>query len=445
MVAGLARYRSFQDHRLLGRWSPAFAVSLTVLLLACLVSLGISWVHRGDRAARKEWRHWFGAGSFLIGLGYLVGTVSGDEPGRLLTAALFTTSSPLAAFLGWLGGGAIIAAILGALLPHLKGQVARSIASVVFGLLAFLWLAEGAARLATFLWPETQGYPTISQQIWLNRHVHRNSLGFRGPEPAGMGARPNTHKVALIGDSFALGLGVPEESGRLGEILATELPAACRAGEWDALNFAQLGTNTLDHAAFVRTALKYHPDLMILEYVFNDIDYLAPTYTHEGPVDAAPTLRERVAPRRLLFHNSFLFQQLFVRWLAVTYQGGVERPAIDPYMVDSLLSLHLKDVRMLSDEATAAGVPFVVIPVELGTLVDSAVQRRYDRVVNAMQTAGIHALSQDSVLKGMTASSLFVNRLDAHPNARANQLLASGLAPSLCQFLGQSLGIPAVR
>ena len=98
--------------------------------------------------------------------------------------------------------------------------------------------------------------------------VRINSDGFRGPEyprepPSGR------KRVAVIGDSEAFGAGLEEDETLSGAVKRDLNTASTNA--WEVLNFGVSGYNAMQESRLLETkALKYHPSVVILYYVFND-------------------------------------------------------------------------------------------------------------------------------------------------------------------------------
>jgi lysophospholipase L1-like esterase len=101
--------------------------------------------------------------------------------------------------------------------------------------------------------------------------IRTNRLGLRGPEFEER-KEPDRFRVAVLGDSFTFGYGVPEEKTypRLLEGLLNGSPAEGGPG-FEVLNFGVVGYSTRDEAiVLARKVLPLHPDLVLIGYVFND-------------------------------------------------------------------------------------------------------------------------------------------------------------------------------
>lgn len=168
-------------------------------------------------------------------------------------------------------------------------------------LTALVVVLEGGARLKAFVWPETHGFPTHSEALWWSRFVEFNRMGFRDVDHATeSGGRP---RLAVIGDSYALGWGI-------------------------------------------------RPDLVVLVYVFNDIDYLRPVTRRSILAPSSNSLASTLHPGRVLFINSYMFQELYVRLRQMSFRLA-EPEADDTYSDSALLARHLDDLSGFVDAARA--------------------------------------------------------------------------------------------
>jgi GDSL-like Lipase/Acylhydrolase family len=105
-----------------------------------------------------------------------------------------------------------------------------------------------------------------------DKPVMTNTHGFRGPE-YGTLKSDKTIRIVGLGDSVMFGWGVSNEEyylALLSEYLNQSAPDGYR---WEIINTAVPGYNTAMEVETFRTkGLDYHPDLVIIEYVSNDLD-----------------------------------------------------------------------------------------------------------------------------------------------------------------------------
>lgn len=132
--------------------------------------------------------------------------------------------------------------------------------------IATLHMTGSNAHLFRFTDDTELGWEPIPQAEY--NHIRINSAGFRGPEYALQPAN-NTVRVAVIGDSETFCQSLEEEltfTARLEYELNRK-----QHKHFEVLNFGVPGYDTSQEAALLRKkVLRFHPDIVLLNYVFND-------------------------------------------------------------------------------------------------------------------------------------------------------------------------------
>ena len=109
-----------------------------------------------------------------------------------------------------------------------------------------------------------------------------NSMGFRGTEFS-LVKKPNTFRIAFLGDSFTFGEGVWFKD-TYPEKLALLLSNRYRSSglKFESYNFGVGGYNTSDELFLLRNiVLRYHPDMVILGYTLGDAE---PALFNKDPI-----------------------------------------------------------------------------------------------------------------------------------------------------------------
>ncbi|MCH8966818.1 MAG: SGNH/GDSL hydrolase family protein, partial [Planctomycetes bacterium] len=271
-------YVSCENRPVLGRWSYEFA---GVFLFLTLAWIGYLWyaVRRGKSpitksTARRVALTLFNLGMLAWGTAYLLSALDArSNAARLLDGNLVGSSAPLAAVLEWLTMVAFLGVAMNMVIEHRHARWIN-LTLPLLSVATLLTLAEGGARLRAIILPATQGFPTYSGDLWTRRFVHLNQLGFRDTDHVA-GRRDGARRLLVVGDSYAFGAGIRRTADRFGERLVIGLTSA--SGEtWQSVNASRGDSHTLDEIEFLRRSLPYEPDVVILLYVFNDIDYLRP-------------------------------------------------------------------------------------------------------------------------------------------------------------------------
>jgi hypothetical protein len=425
----LLLYRSHRERPVFAIWSyPFFAlVALTYLGLAFWILRMLSAGRRTNWAPRTKGAIVsFDLGILLWGVAYFISTMEDNKnAGRLTDLNLVGSTVPVAAILEWLALCLWALATLLAIRPKLAarhGNVVVSVAATVFTLLAL----EGGLRVYLAIFPVTEGFPTYAGELWTRRYVSLNSEGFRDVEHSKV-ADPSVHRLLVVGDSYAYGEGIKRTEERFGEQLSGRLTRATRES-WVSLNASKGGTNTLDHIEFLRKMLLYRPQLVVLLYVFNDIEYLHPV---------VPDLRaSKYSPLGVLYSNSYLFQQIYMLFIRASAAGQADPVTV--YEDDQLVSRHVADIKRFVALAEDNGARAFVVPVDPSTARPGGPRPGHRNFVRLAEQAGVPIISTLELFKGVEYTELIVNWLDRHPNERAIGIASASLGDELRRRLSES-------
>jgi lysophospholipase L1-like esterase len=323
----------------------------------------------------------------------------------------------------------------------------REAALVVAGLVVAGAAAEGVARL---LWqepspkqrplpPEWRELPTLAGLFEMARANVRglvggalyetNSAGFRGAERALRKPR-GVFRIAVIGDSFAMGSGVTQQetyADRLERTLAVAHPER----RFQVLNFGLAGLAApavVDR--LVQLGLRYDPDLIVYGYTLNDI---------EGPAYRRSVEASFVDPTRFL-HSPLRVWRLLgprfasLRELLLAPRGSYSFEIDDNYFHNpeawgSVLEA-LDRLAAISRKRGTCGL--VLVHTQLYWLNALHPYRPHYRLVSeAARQRGLHVIESFPAFRGESAASLWVGPIDSHPNARAHEILFETLNEGL--------------
>ena len=122
-------------------------------------------------------------------------------------------------------------------------------------------------------WPDSElvyRYPTDPRGYFgADRRVvgRINALGLRGPECAPE-PTPGRTRVALLGDSFTLGIGVRDE-----DTLPAQLERALGPERFEVLNFGVSATDTVQQVQYLQGfVLRFAPQVVVLVFFLNDTE-----------------------------------------------------------------------------------------------------------------------------------------------------------------------------
>jgi lysophospholipase L1-like esterase len=248
--------------------------------------------------------------------------------------------------------------------------------------------------------------------------VETNSRGLRDREFA-FEKPTGTLRIVMLGDSFTEGWGVPEQdtfSKRIERLYAEHGVKA------EAINTGVGNWNTVQEVElFLTDAYRYHPDIVVLNFVFND---------------AEPVMADR--PPSFLMRHCYSCVFIASRYDALRrrFLGG--RDWADYYLglfgdgtTPGWLAAKAA-IKRLADYCKAQGIKLVIANYpELHDVKNYRLQPITDLVQAEAAENGAVFVDLLPYVRDQQSSSLWVTPPDPHPNAFANKFLADGLFATL--------------
>ena len=234
-----------------------------------------------------------------------------------------------------------------------------------------------------------------------------NSLGMRDREyPKQKPA--NTFRIAVVGDSFAMGSGVSNEEN-YPEVPETLLADGIAGKAVEVLNFGVGGYNLMNYEAVLRhKALAFDPDLVIVGFCGGN-DFRGPRKEHlEGKLRLRPPLEQ--------FYRSHLWK--LYRMARNKKPRRTELPKLNERQIGYM---HERFA------AISALCKANKIPVALCYYSLVAKQEDANAIRELVEPYGIGFLNAGESLIGEPIGELMVHKLDAHPNARVHRVYAEAL------------------
>lgn len=256
--------------------------------------------------------------------------------------------------------------------------------------------------------------------------VRRGSMGVRGPKVTPRPA-PGVVRVAGIGDSFALGEGVPYEKSlfvRLQEILG---PGS------EVLNCGVSGSDAADDLRQMTAAIPaYGCSRALVVFNLNDVEQTPEIHARVGEASDLMNVHED-RPRKEAVAWPRRASRLIEYFASALETRDVARATVGAYLDSydpakngaSLDRLSERFRRMASFPDCRAGL--VVYPM-MYRLDDSPLAPCHEEVARRARDAGLPVLDLLPAFAGEDASALFVHPIDHHPNAKAHEIAARAIA-----------------
>lgn len=290
-------------------------------------------------------------------------------------------------------------------------------------------LILGAGELYfRYVFAESDNIITLATQNWLDRYWHTNSFGFRDREwlPADWEGKKT---VVVLGDSFAAGWGLRNTDDRFANVLGSKL-----GDDYYMMDAAVYGTATPEQLEILKKLPVSKPDVVILQYFLNDINYaglelgLLPT-----PEPTPEWTRQSYLANFFYWHfivpaNSDA--TLYDKWWEWSY---------DAYDNPGIWGVHEQELEDFIDYTDSIGARLIVVI--FPNMVDIVRSVPYvDRVAQVFEARG-----HNDVLKLFDAAAdwdpndLMVSKRDSHPSISFNHYVGEQLYE---QFFADNSGTP---
>lgn len=316
----------------------------------------------------------------------------------------------------------LIFAAVGALLALGAAQKRwRRLRNISGGLLVSYFtvlLLLGAGEIYfRYFYAESENVYTLATKNWLDRYWDTNTGGFRDREwtPDDLAGKQT---VVVLGDSFAAGWGIQNPADRFSDVLAAKL-----GDGYAVINLGRYGTSTPEQFAILRDESPVKkPDVVILQYFLNDINYAGLT------LDLLPTPEASPAWAQDSYLANFIYwrflraadadEEFYTRWWQWSY---------DAYDNVGIWSVHKEEIKTFVEYVDSIGARLIVVI--FPNLLDVVRSVPYvDRVEQAFQEFG-----ENEVLKLFDAAAawdqndLMVSRRDSHASISFNRYVGEQL------------------
>lgn len=289
--------------------------------------------------------------------------------------------------------------------------------------------------------------------------VQTNVDGFRDrdfaiPKPA------DIYRVLVLGDSFTWGWGLDVDE-TIPKLIEKDLTVQSAASHVEVINASDPGANTVEQLMLLKDkGLKYEPDMILVIYNLNDIEYkpelaaieydaanvvpvveldpgedITKFSKNKGVRGFIMQIEERSAFVRFLvprvgsvLRERGLIDSVEFSWVATIFHGYTD---INPGWIESKNAL-----REISEIARNGDIEFVVAVYPLLNELDN-----YGGVEAHMTIRGfcidaqIKCVDLLEVFEDTPERSYFINYADSHPNAKAHQLVTEFLLPIIYDYI----------
>ncbi|MFN8376466.1 MAG: SGNH/GDSL hydrolase family protein [Anaerolineae bacterium] len=294
---------------------------------------------------------------------------------------------------------------------------------VLITLTTIVLIFIGAETWMRLFYVTTDAYTfTAMNYHWYNNFYwgHYNSVGYRDHEPI-----PDAQtRIAVLGDSFAAGHGIDNIDDTFPQLLEQRLGAG-----YDVDLIANSGWDTDVELGYL-DAYPYRPNIVILSYYLNDIQYLI-RYTSISPdsnfnFPQNPTLNWIVLN---FFVPNYIYYNL-LQFTSPTRNHNHTADMVSAYTDDQYWLPQAERLTEIVNWTRDHDARLIVLLWPQIAMIDDS-QPAVTRVRDLFESQGVEVVDMSDPLRGYDTSQLIVNRFDTHPSITAHRLAADALYPLL--------------
>jgi lysophospholipase L1-like esterase len=274
---------------------------------------------------------------------------------------------------------------------------------------------------------DSLAYTRISER-WVQRHWQVNSAGCRDNVEYSPARAPGKRRISFVGDSFTAGHGIKDVEDRFPNRLRRAHP------DWEIHVLAAVGLDTGGELALMKKAFAkgYQVDQVVLVYCLNDIGDMLPPQA-----DATARVLAELDNSGWLLRNSYMLNLWYHHYKALRdpYLGNYCSFVREAYS-GALWEQQKERLKAFRDLVQAHGGRLAVVTFPLLNALGPNYEYRFihDKLDQAWRELDVPHLDLLPVYEGMAPIQVTVNRFDAHPNERANQLAAEAIDKWLQQL-----------
>ncbi len=256
-----------------------------------------------------------------------------------------------------------------------------------------------------YIFAQSENVITWATSNWLARNWHTNTLGYRDHEWSEADLTGKT-TVMITGDSFAAGWGIENPADRFGDVLASHL-----GGSYAVVNLGVYGTNTPEQLDLLRQYPLAQPDVVVMQYFLNDINY---TMLSMGLLPTA-------TPTPSWAMESALANFLYTRWIGrlvdPSYMRDWWEDNYAAYDNAVIWEAHRSEIEAYIDYVDTIGARLIVVI--FPNMLDPVRSIPYvDRVASVFEEHGhSDVLRLFDATAAWTPQDRMVSARDTHPSA----------------------------
>jgi len=242
--------------------------------------------------------------------------------------------------------------------------------------------------------------------------------------------KPGVRRVVTLGDSFTEGHGIWSTDSTWPSQLERELSGGPDGKPTEVVNMARGGFTTGNEAEMMRRiGWQFDPDLVIIQWLDNDVYATYPNFRHGGARESPPLIPPR-------FNTGLIRNSAIVSLIERSVEEKINEPLSSLYTPQSKgwqeLQAALKEI---ADSAAQRCVPAVLLTYPYvfpgtWTVANHPERKMMDMVADVARRDGYEVLDVTEVFAsaGQPWEHWWVTPYDTHPNAAIQHLAAQAIA-----------------
>lgn len=252
--------------------------------------------------------------------------------------------------------------------------------------------------------------------------VHTDSLGLRSEIPAKIVGekRPDTIRIAIVGDSVTFGHGIPNAADVYPAVLEKRLSSESAGGfRYEVLNFGVSAYSLVEMTATLKCRMVLlKPDIVVCAFIMDDFD--------PGRMVSVDEFGYTNDPKLGWGKNRFPLLKNMLRHWHLTYLirdalfnlRGAKTSRYNDATIDQSYR-HLKEFKMIASQY-GSDCFFVLLP-SYGSDDLSKIAERLDR-------DGLQYLNLSTIWRNYSLDAFSVGKRDSHPSAAVHKEIANSIS-----------------
>jgi hypothetical protein len=312
---------------------------------------------------------------------------------------------------------------------EMGAKLAKSkLAGVMITLTTFIVLfaaAETWMRI-NYITTDAYGFTSMNYYWYTNFYWNDfNSLGYRDYEPTPDDPNNPLTRIAIVGDSFAVGHGLNNKDDSFPQMLERDL------GEgYDVNLIAQSGWDS-DVEEFHLDNYPYRPNVVILSYYLNDIDYLL-TAPETNPDENFTFIDDPVLSsfiRDWFFVPNYIYYNL-LQFTSSQRNSSFVNDLIGAHMNDAVWNQQAMQLDSFINWTRNNNARLIVLLWPNLAGIDLSIPA-LERITAFFEEHGVQVIDMSDTLRPYPVLEMIVNRFDTHPGVLAQRLAADSLAEAI--------------